>query len=75
MAFNSEARVVSVVDSESEEDYETEERRIFEKMHDQEFIWSDSYWAFDRVMNLGLMELYYRDTCTNLGGPKRVAYP
>ena len=36
--------------------------KMYEIVHDKEFYIADSYSLFERIMNLGIKELYYQDT-------------
>lgn len=37
-------------------------KKLFHTIHDPAHIWADSYFMFENLMNLGLKELYYRET-------------
>ena len=36
-------------------------RKVFLKLHDPAHLWADAFTIFERVMNAGIKELYYRD--------------
>ncbi len=61
-AFFSEVTHGSIFDSDSDEEtHELDAKKVFHTLHDINFVWADIYLAFDRVMNLGVKELYYKE--------------
>lgn len=37
---------------------------VFEEVHNPAYLWADSYGLFERIMDLGIKELYYKDNTT-----------
>lgn len=63
------ATVKTQTDKASSEDSEEEDealgvsaKRLYSELHDPAFIWADAYAIFNRIMDLGVKELYYKET-------------
>jgi hypothetical protein len=48
-------------DGEDEEQNNDEALEAYQAIHKVESLWADSYSLFERIMNLGVKELYYRE--------------
>jgi hypothetical protein len=48
-------------DSSDEDNLHVVERNIFRELHNPSYLWADAYSLFERVMDLGIKELYYKD--------------
>ena len=47
-------------DCDEESEYYTI-RRLFLTLHNPEFLWADAFTIFERIMNSGIKELYYKE--------------
>jgi hypothetical protein len=45
----------------SDEEDELAPKRVFEQLHALSTVWSDTYSIFERLMSLGVKDLYYRE--------------
>jgi hypothetical protein len=48
-------------DVQSSDDDELTPDDVFKELHRLENVWSSAYFIFERIMNLGIKELYYKD--------------
>lgn len=51
-------------DSSDEDNLHVIESSLFKDLHDSKFVWADAYTMFERIMDLGIKELYYKDVQT-----------
>ena len=40
------------------------EQTLFKELHNPKHLWADAYTMFERIMDLGIKELYYKDVKT-----------
>lgn len=45
-----------------EEDINMNAYIIYQHIHDEEYIWADAYSLFERILDLGIKDLYYKDS-------------
>ena len=55
--------VFSDLQTEEDEEIETAESpaKMFKEIHDSKYFWADTYAMFERILDLGIKELYFRD--------------
>ena len=41
--------------------------KIFKMLHDPKGLWADAFTLFEKVMNLGIKELYYKELEDDMG--------
>lgn len=58
LIFNQDSRRES---SDEEEQTTDEVHEAYMTIHDPKYIWADAYALFERLMNLGVKELYYKE--------------
>lgn len=49
-------------DDEDSDDTTLTPKQLLLTLHDPEYLWADAYLIFENIMNLGVKELYYRQT-------------
>lgn len=53
-------------ESEEAEDEALRSKKLLLELHDPKHLWSDSYILFERLMDLGVKDLYYRQAESSL---------
>ena len=64
LIFDTSAKRSEFIDGDDDEQAQDEIYEAFTMVHSPKYIWSDAYSMFERIMNLGVKELYYKEVKT-----------
>jgi hypothetical protein len=61
LIFDSDTKKSEFIEADDEELACDEIHEAYVYLHNPKYIWSDAYSMFERIMNLGVKELYYKE--------------